>query len=274
MGGVVRRDVLKGSLGLLAGSGLLATSALSRPALAAGTTLTVWWNQGFYPAEDAALRSLIAAWEKSTGNRIDLTLLPGQALNEKIISALTSGEVPDLMYADNAPAQIVPQNAWHDRLLDLTDVVDTQKSELSPTAVQSAQFYNAQEKKRGFYGVPFKGATLNIPVWKSLIEKAGYQVVRYAEDLGRVLRLLRTGAEEIARTGHAPHLRPGLYAVHHRRRSQQPVQPVPGRLWRRRHRLARRACCNTKDAKVRKAVDDTLTALTDPFKTATSRPAR
>ena len=80
------------------------------------------------------------------------------------------------MYADNAPAQIVPQNAWHGKLLDLTDVVDTQKSELSPTALQSAQFYNAEEKKRGFYGVPFKGATLNIPVWKSLIEKAGYKV--------------------------------------------------------------------------------------------------
>ena len=42
--------------------------------------------------------------------------------------------------------------------------------------MQSSQFYNAQEKKRGFYGVPFKGATLNIPVWKSLIEKAGYKV--------------------------------------------------------------------------------------------------
>jgi multiple sugar transport system substrate-binding protein len=111
MGNVVRRDLLKSSLALLAGSGLLTASALKRPALAAGTNLTVWWNQGFYPAEDAAFRSLIATWEKSTGNHIDLTLLPGQALNEKIISALTSGEVPDLMYADNAPAQIVPQNA-------------------------------------------------------------------------------------------------------------------------------------------------------------------
>src|SRR6185437_7230878 len=91
MRGVVRRDVLKGSLGFMAASGLLAGSGLSRPALAAGTTLTVWWNQGLYPAEVAAFRSLIAAWEKSTGNHVDLTLLPGRALNEKIISALTSG---------------------------------------------------------------------------------------------------------------------------------------------------------------------------------------
>jgi ABC-type glycerol-3-phosphate transport system substrate-binding protein len=98
------------------------------------------------------------------------------ALNEKIVSALTTGHVPDLMYADNAPAQIIPQSVWDGKLADVTDVVETQKSELSATALQSAQFYNNVEKKRSFYGVPFKGATLNIPTWKSLIEKAGYKV--------------------------------------------------------------------------------------------------
>ncbi|HEY1413718.1 MAG TPA: ABC transporter substrate-binding protein, partial [Rhodopila sp.] len=170
MRGVVRRDLLKASVGLAA------VSALSRPAVARGQTITVWWNQGFYPAEDAAFRSLIADWEKTSGNTVNLTLLPGQALNEKIISALTSGEVPDLMYADNAPGQIIPQNAWHDRLLDVGDVVATQRTQFSDTAIQSAQLYNAEEKKRAFYGVPFKGATLNLPVWKSLVEKAGYKV--------------------------------------------------------------------------------------------------
>src|SRR6185312_8059195 len=126
--------------------------------------------------EDAAFRSLIAAWEKQSGNTVNVTLLPGQALNEKIISALTSGEVPDLIYADNGPAQIVPQNAWKGRLVDVSDIVETQRSAFSPTAIQSSQFYNDQEKKRSFYGVPFKGATLNIPVWKSLVEKAGYKM--------------------------------------------------------------------------------------------------
>jgi multiple sugar transport system substrate-binding protein len=167
---VARRDLLKGSLGLVT------AAALSKPALAKGQTVTVWWNQGFYPEEDQAFRNLIAAWEKASGNTINLSLITGQALNEKIVSALTSGDVPDLMYSDNGPAQIVPQNAWHGKLLDLTDIVETQKSELSQTAWQSAQFYNAKEKQRGFYGVPFKGATLNIPVWKSLIEKAGYKM--------------------------------------------------------------------------------------------------
>lgn len=141
-----RRTVLQ------CGIGLMAASALSRPALAAGKTITVWWNQGFDPAEDGAFHNLIAAWEKSSGNTVNLTLLPGQALNERIVSAITSGQVPDLIYADNAPAQIVPQNAWHDRLVDLSDVVQTQKVEFSATALQSAQFYNEEKKQRGMYG--------------------------------------------------------------------------------------------------------------------------
>jgi multiple sugar transport system substrate-binding protein len=157
-------------------SAALAAAVPRRPAQAAGKTVTVWWNQGFYAAEDKAFQDLITAWEEASGNKVALTLLPGQALNEKIVSALTSGDVPDLMYADNAPAQIIPQSAWDGKLLDVTDVVETQKSALSATALQSAQFYNNVAKKRTFYGVPFKGATLNIPVWKSLIEKAGYKI--------------------------------------------------------------------------------------------------
>ncbi len=167
-----RRGVIGGSIGLAAG----ATLARPHIARAAATTLTVWWNQGFYAAEDQAFHTLVAAWEKASGNKVALTLLPGQPLNEKIVSAFTSGQVPDLMYADNAPAQIIPQTAWDGKLLDVTDVVETQKSELSATALQSAQFYNNVEKKRSYYGVPFKGATLNMPTWKSLIEKAGYKV--------------------------------------------------------------------------------------------------
>ena len=235
---IVRRNFLKASVALAAASSLV------RPAIARGQTLTVWWNQGFYPAEDAAFHNLVAAWEKASGNTVNLTLLPGQALNEKIISALTSGEVPDLMYADNAPAQIIPQNAWHDKLLDVGDVVDTQKTELSATALQSSRFYNAVEKKRAFYGVPFKGATLNMPVWKSLIEKAGYKMSDMPKTWDAFFDFFEPVQNKLREQGHASHLWPGLHAVHHRRRPQQPVQPVPGGLWRRRHRLARRSAAH------------------------------
>jgi multiple sugar transport system substrate-binding protein len=254
-----RRHLLQGSVGLAA------LSALSRPALATGQTVSVWWNQGFYPAEDEAFHTLISAWEKASGNRIELTLLPGQALNEKIVSALTSGQVPDLMYADNGPPQIVPQNAWRDKLLDLTDVVEAQKSELSPTALQSAQFYNDVAKKRSCYGVPFKGATLNIPVWKSLIEKAGYKVsdmpktwdafmnfFKPVQDKLRHERMRHTYGlgYTLSTTGDDPNNTFNQFLVAY---GGGGIVTPDGQL-------------HTSDPKVRKAVIDTLKALTDPFK--------
>ena len=87
---VARRNMLIGSMVLMTAAPLLA-----KPALAKGQTITIWWNQGFYPEEDQAFRDLIAAWEKSSGNTVNLSLITGQALNEKIVSALTSGDVPD-----------------------------------------------------------------------------------------------------------------------------------------------------------------------------------
>lgn len=264
MQSVLRRNILKSSIGLTAG-GLLGGVGLSRPAVARGQTLDVWWNQGFYPAEDAAFRGLVAAWEKASGNTVNLTLLPGQALNEKIISAITSGDVPDLMYADNAPAQIVPQNAWRDKLADVSDVVETQRKELSDTALRSAQFYNAEEKKRGYYGVPFKGATLNMEVWKSLVEKAGYKVsdipttwdafFDFFEPVQTKLREKHMRhtyglGYTLSTTGDDPNNTFNQFLVAY---GGGGIVTPDGTL-------------HTKDAKVREAVMTTLTRLTDPFK--------
>jgi len=63
------------------------------PAMAAGKKIVVWWNQGFYPAEDQALKDTVAAWEKATGNTVELTIYNGADLPAKIVSAITTGDV-------------------------------------------------------------------------------------------------------------------------------------------------------------------------------------
>jgi multiple sugar transport system substrate-binding protein len=166
-----RRLVLSGA------TGLAATGSLSRPhiANAAGITATVWQVQGFVPQEDEAFRKTVADYEKASGNKIDLSVMPFQALNQKAISAITSGEVPDVIFHD-APATILPQTALDDKLEDVSDVVEAQKSKLSETALLSSTFYNATTKQRSVYLVPVKQAVAPFHIWGDLVTKAGFKL--------------------------------------------------------------------------------------------------
>jgi multiple sugar transport system substrate-binding protein len=157
---------------------LAAAGTLARPfiANAQAKTATVWWQQGFVPEEDASLKKTVAAYEKASGNKIDLSITPFGPLMQKMVSAVTSGDVPDVMLHDAGSQNFVPQNAWHDKLVDLSDVVEPQKSQLHPTAYLAAQYYNSVTKKRGFYLAPFKINATPVHVWGSLVEKAGYKL--------------------------------------------------------------------------------------------------
>lgn len=165
-----RRSVLRASLSLAAGG------AVARPYIAdaATKTATVWWVQGFAQQEDIAFRELVSDYEKASGNKIEYSLVPYAPHRQKVISAITSGKVPDLFPAN--PAEILALYAWRDKLVDVGDVVQTQKSEYSETALLSAYAYNNALKERGYYGVPYTGAVLPVHLWKSLVEKAGYKI--------------------------------------------------------------------------------------------------
>ena len=163
-----RRSVMRGSLSVAA------TAALARPwiARAAATTATVWAVQGFVPEEDAAFRKTVGDYEKRSGNKLEFSIMPFQALNQKAISALTSGAVPDLIFHD-APATILPQNAWNDKLVDMSDVVDAYKAVLSDTSILNSSFYNGVTKQRAFYLAPVKQAVAPIHIWGDRVAKAG-----------------------------------------------------------------------------------------------------
>jgi len=167
-----RRLLLRSSLGAAA------AASLGRPFLAnaAAITASVWWTQGFIPEEDAAFRNMVAEYERASGNNIDVSIIPFAPIRQKIIAALTSGDVPDVMSNYNAGVTIVPQNAWNDKLVDLTDVVETQKSLFHPTALLASQYYNNVTKKRSIYYAPIGTFVLPFHIWNSLVEKAGYKM--------------------------------------------------------------------------------------------------
>ncbi len=166
-----RRSVIRASMGLMA-AGVLSRAHI---ASAEAKTAIVWRDQGFVPEEDAAFRATAADYEKSSGNKIDLSILPFMALNQKVISALTSGEVPDLIF-HIAPSTILPQNAWNDKLVEVSDIVEAHKSELSGTALLSSSYYNNVTKRRGYYMVPLSQGAEPFHIWGTLVEKAGFKL--------------------------------------------------------------------------------------------------
>jgi len=166
----LRRSVLRASLGLAA------AGTLGRPyiANAAATTAEVWWAQGFVPEEDDAFNKLVADYEKLSGNKIDASIVPFAPLRQKIISAITSGVVPDLTTI--GLLELPALQAWQGNLVELSDVLEPHKDKIVPAALATAYSYNNVEKRRGYYCVPH-GATVNpFHIWKSLVEKAGYKM--------------------------------------------------------------------------------------------------
>jgi multiple sugar transport system substrate-binding protein len=166
---VSRRTVLRGSMGLVA------AGTLARPyiANAQAKTIQAWWIQGFVPDEDEATKVLMAEYEKVSGNKMDFSITPFAPHRQKIVSAITSGVVPDVIYAN--PPEFVPLQAWAGRLEDVSDVIETQKSKMLPIAVESSYCYNNVEKKHSYYGVPFTGAVVPFHIWRTLVEKAGFK---------------------------------------------------------------------------------------------------
>src|SRR5215468_11578192 len=146
MAKLTRRSLLRDSFGLVA------AGTFARPCIAnaAATTATVWWTQGSAEEEDISFKKIIAEYEKASGNTIDYSIMPYAPLRQKIVSAVTSDLVPDLF--QNTPGEIIALYAWSDQLVDVTDVIETQKPQFAETALLTVNCYNNVKKARSFYG--------------------------------------------------------------------------------------------------------------------------
>jgi len=169
MSTVSRRSILRGSLGVVA------AGTLSRPfiANAAATTAEVWWNQGFVPEEDAAFRAMVADYEKASGNKIDQSLVPFAPMRQKAVAAMQSGVVPDIM--EVLDLWFAGLNVWEDKLLDVSDVIEPQKAQFAPMALNTCYLYNNTTKKRSYHIAPMKITGVPFHIWRSLVEKADYK---------------------------------------------------------------------------------------------------
>jgi multiple sugar transport system substrate-binding protein len=167
---LTRRSVLRGSVGLAA------AGALARPHIAnsAATTAEAWFAQGFAKEEDTSFIKMVTEYEKASGNKIDYSLIPFAPLRQKAVSAIQSGVVPDIM--ETADLEFAALNSWDDRFVDVSDIVETQKKDFIPIAIESCFLYNNVTKKRSYTVVPLRVTGWPFHIWRPLVEKAGYKI--------------------------------------------------------------------------------------------------
>src|SRR5215467_14058 len=201
MTGLTRRSVLRSSLAFCA------AGALARPfiANAQAKTAEVWFAQGFAKEEDTSLKNMVADYEKASGNKIDLSIVPFAPLRQKEVAAVQTGVVPDVMEA--ADLEFPSLQAWDDKLLDVSDVVETQRKDFVPISTESCHLYNSVTKNRAYYMVPMKISGWPFHIWGSLVEKAGYKISDLPNTWDAFLDFFKPVQDKIARPRHAQHIR-------------------------------------------------------------------
>ena len=147
---------------------------------------------------------MVADYEKISGNKIELSIVPFAPLRQKIISAITSGVVPDLTTI--GLLELPALQAWDDQLVDVSDVVEPYKAKMAPAALATAYCYNNVEKRRAYYCMPYAAAVNPFHIWKSLVEKAGYKMSDIPKTWDAFIDFFIPVAEEAAGDGHAPYL--------------------------------------------------------------------
>jgi multiple sugar transport system substrate-binding protein len=137
--------------------------------------LVVWWEQGFYPQEDEAVREIIAAFEQESGKEVEVAFYPQLELPDKIVAALETGQPPDFAFGTTVSVY-ASKWAFENRLVDLTDTVGHFSDLFDPDAVAQWVLLNQEIGQKALYALPMGRTTNHIHVWRSLLEQAGFTV--------------------------------------------------------------------------------------------------
>jgi multiple sugar transport system substrate-binding protein len=73
------------------------------PLGAQAADFVVWWEKGYYPQEDEAIRETVAAFEQDTGKQVKLVFHPQAELPDALVTALEAGQPPDFAFGTHIP---------------------------------------------------------------------------------------------------------------------------------------------------------------------------
>jgi multiple sugar transport system substrate-binding protein len=133
--------------------------------------LVVWWEEGFYPEEDAAVREIVAAFEQETGKQVELVQFEQYEMNDQARAALAAGQPPGFLYGT-----VVSWWWWayEGRLVDLEGVLGPVLGLFDADAIEAAMKLNGSTGQRGLYALPMGRRSSHLHVWQRLLERAGF----------------------------------------------------------------------------------------------------
>ena len=136
------------------------------------TALQIWWDKGYYPEEDEALRTVVSNWEQQTGNQVKLSFYTNDELSQKTQRAIKAGDPPDILMNDGGERSI-GSLAWSGKLTDVSQVIEPVKELYDDTLLSSVRLYNNVEQKQSYYAVPIHVSIPHIFYWRDLLQKIG-----------------------------------------------------------------------------------------------------
>jgi multiple sugar transport system substrate-binding protein len=158
---------------------VLAAALVVAPLGAKAADLVVWWEQGSYAGEDAAVREIVAVFEQDTGRKVELVQHEQYAMNDEARAALAAGQPPDFLFGT-----ITSWRGWayDDQLAELETSLGPVLDLFDADALEAAMKLNGRTGRRGLYALPMGRRSNHIHVWNSLLERAGFSLADVPKD--------------------------------------------------------------------------------------------
>src|SRR5690606_28504009 len=148
--------------------------AAAAPQAMAQEKLTVWFNKGFYPAEDIALNQVIERFQQKTGVKVELSLFGVEDIITKSVSAVEAGNPPDVGFGLTYDFRTAGKWASEGKLENLNDIIEPLKDMFLPGVADRAYLLGA-DGRRAYYGVPIYQQTMHANYWVDMLEEAGFK---------------------------------------------------------------------------------------------------
>ena len=154
---------------------VLAAALILTPPGARAADLVVWWDKGYTPEEDAAVKETVAAFKQQTAKQVELALYPQAELPNKIRQALETGRPPDIAFGTWL-SSFVALWAFDDRLVDLSGAIGPFANLFDPDGLDRVRMLDGKTGQKALYGLPIGRVSNHVHVWKILLERAGFGV--------------------------------------------------------------------------------------------------